>query len=295
MFPNWPRLHKPSKLRAKSGSIWKDSNVPRSTDSGSRTKGNKTGRDKIGTPRFWLYGVHPVREALGNPNRRKYRLVVTQNALNRLGECVSSSGLVPEVVSPRNFPVRFETGTSHQGCALLADPLPRRKLDWHLFEKQQDQPLLAVFLDRVTDPMNTGAILRTASIFGADAVVAPARHSAKESGALAKAASGALDRVPYLRVPNLANSMISASDTGTIIIGLDGSATTDLHELITSIDPDSSIAVTFGSEGKGLRKRTRECCHSTARIGRGGTTGSLNVSTSVAITLYAIRTRQDLF
>ena len=64
--------------------------------------------------------------------------------------------------------------------------------------------------------------------------------------------------------------MISASDTGTIIIGLDGSATTDLHELITSIDPDSSIAVTFGSEGKGLRKRTRECCHSTARIGRGG-------------------------
>ena len=145
MFPNWPRLHKPSKLRAKSGSIWKDSNVPRSTDSGSRMKGNKTGRDKIGTPRFWLYGVHPVREALGNPNRRKYRLVVTQNALNRLGECVSSSGLVPEVVSPRNFPVRFETGTSHQGCALLADPLPRRKLDWHLFEKQQDQPLLAVF------------------------------------------------------------------------------------------------------------------------------------------------------
>ncbi len=269
--------------------------MPRSSRSGPRRKGDETGRHRIGTPRYWLYGVHPVREAIGNPDRGKYRLVVTQNALNRLGECVSSSGLVPEVVPPRNFPVKFESGTSHQGCALLVDPLPRRKLDWQLLEKQRDRPFLAVFLDRVTDPMNTGAILRTASTFGADAVVAPTRHSAKESGALAKAASGALDRVPYLRVPNLANSMTSASDAGTIIIGLDGSATTDLNELVASIDPDSSIAVTFGSEGKGLRQRTRDCCHSLARIGRGGTTGSLNVSTSVAITLYAIRTRQDLF
>lgn len=269
--------------------------MPRSTTSGPRKKGDETGRDRIGTQRFWLYGVHPVREALGNPDRRKYRLVVTQNALNRLGERVSSSGLVPEIVSPRNFPVKFESGTSHQGCALLVDPLPRRKLDWLSFEERQDQPLLAVFLDRVTDPMNTGAILRTASAFGADAVVAPARHSAKESGALAKAASGALDRVPYLRVPNLANSMISASDAGTTIVGLDGSATTDLNELVASIDPASSIAVTFGSEGKGLRTRTRNCCHLMARIGWGGTTGSLNVSNSVAITLYAIRTRQGLF
>lgn len=269
--------------------------MPRSTRSGPRKKADETGRDKTGTPRFWLYGVHPVREALGNPDRSKYRLVVTQNALNRLGECVSSSGLDPEIVSPRNVPVKFESGTSHQGCALLVDPLPRRKLDRHLFEKRHDQPLLAVFLDRVTDPMNTGAILRTASTFGADAVVAPARHSAKESGALAKAASGALDKVPYLRVPNLAHSMISASDAGATIIGLDGSATTDLNELVASIDPASPIAVTFGSEGKGLRKRTRDCCHFMARIGQGGTTGSLNVSTSVAITLYAIRTRQCSF
>ncbi len=268
--------------------------MPRSTRSGPRRKGDEIGRNRIGTPRFWLYGIHPVRGALGNPDRAKYRLVVTQNALIRLGECVSSSGLVPEVVSPRNFPVKFEPGTSHQGCALLVDPLPRRKLDWHSFEKQQDKPLLAVFLDRVTDPMNTGAILRTASIFGADAVVAPARHSARESGALAKAASGALDQVPFLCVPNLANSMISAAEAGTVIIGLDGSATADLNELVASIDPDFPIAVTFGSEGKGLRKRTRDCCHFMARIGRGGTTGSLNVSTSVAITLYAIRTRQDL-
>ncbi len=268
--------------------------MPKSMRSGSRQRGDNTGRNKIGESRFWLYGVHPVREALGNPDRRHYRLVVTRNALNRLGEHVQNSSLVPEIVPPRNFPVTFESGTSHQGCALLVDPLPRTKRGRHVFEKQPGRPHLSVLLDRVTDPMNTGAVLRTSGAFGVDAVIAPTRHSARESGALAKAASGALDRVPYLRVPNLANAMKSASDSGTIIIGLDGSAATELGELLASIDPDSSIAVAFGSEGKGLRKRTRDCCHFLARIGQGGTAGTLNVSTSVAITLYAIRTRHHL-
>ena len=207
--------------------------MTKSTRSGLRRRDDNTGRNKICASRFWLYGVHPVREALGNPDRRKHRLVVTRNALNRLGEHVQNSGLVPEVVPSRNFPVTFESGTSHQGCALLVDPLPRTKRDHHVFEDQPGWPHLSVFLDRVTDPMNTGAVLRASGAFGVDAVIAPARHSARESGALAKAASGALDRVPYLRVPNLANAMNSASGTGTIIIGLDGSAVNELGELLS--------------------------------------------------------------
>lgn len=266
--------------------------MPKSMRSGLRRRGDNAGRNKIGASRFWLYGVHPVREALGNPDRKSYRLVVTQNALNRLGECIPNSGLVPEIVPSRNFPITFDPGTSHQGCALLVDPLPRMEFNRHVFDEQRGRPHLAVFLDRVTDPMNAGAILRTAGTFGVDAVIAPARHSATESGALAKAASGALDKVPYLRVPNLANTMISVSETGMIIIGLDGSADTELGEILASIDTETSIAVAFGSEGKGLRKRTRDCCHFLARIGQGGPDGSLNVSTSVGITLYAIRTRQ---
>ena len=293
MTSNWPRSSTlptaPARIRL---SLKGNPQVPKSTRSGPHRKSDNTGRKRTGASRFWLHGVHPVREALGNPDRKSYRLVVTRNALNRLGEHVPKSGLVPEIVPSRNFPVKFKSDTSHQGCALLVDPLPRRELDRHEFEEKFGQPHLAVFLDRVTDPMNTGAVLRTARTFGVDAVIAPARHSARESGALAKAASGALDRVPYLRVPNLANAMMAASDSGSMIIGLDGSAVTELSELLTSIDTDSSIGVAFGSEGKGLRKRTRDCCHVLARIGRGGPAGSLNVSTSVAITLYAIRTRQ---
>ena len=241
-----------------------------------------------------MYGIHPVREALANPDRHKSRLVITRNAMNRLGSSVAESGLDPEIVAPRDFPIKFDAETAHQGCALLVNQLPFGTLDECLLDQVTKQPRLAIFLDQVTDPMNTGAILRTAGVFGACAVVAPTRHSAPESGALAKAASGALDVVPYVRVSNLANSLIEASDAGWTIIGLDGSADEGLGEGLTDLDPEASVAVVFGSEGKGLRKRTIDCCHFLSRIGKGGVTGSLNVSTSVAVTLYAVRTRQGL-
>ena len=81
-----------------------------------------------------------------------------------------------------------------------------------------------LLLDRVTDPHNVGAILRSAEVFGARAVIAPRRHAAPETGALAKAASGALERQPYLRVPNLAAAMGSLREMGYAIVGLDGAA-----------------------------------------------------------------------
>ena len=83
---------------------------------------------------------------------------------------------------------------------------------------------MVLLLDRVTDPHNVGAILRSAEVFGARAVVAPRRHAAPETGALAKAASGALERQPYLRVPNLAGAMASLREMGYAIVGLDGDA-----------------------------------------------------------------------
>jgi 23S rRNA (guanosine2251-2'-O)-methyltransferase len=153
------------------------------------------GRKAVAAETFWLFGIHAVRDALANPARVKLRLVVTRNALDRLGEGVSAAGLTPEIADPRKFPVPLDPGSVHQGAALEVRALDWGSLDNLALADGPGAPRL-VLLDRVSDPHNVGAILRSAEVFGARAVLAPARHSATETGALAKTASGALERQP---------------------------------------------------------------------------------------------------
>ncbi|MEM9229562.1 MAG: RNA methyltransferase, partial [Pseudomonadota bacterium] len=145
-----------------------------------------------------------------------------------------------------------------------------------------------LLLDRVTDPHNIGAILRSAEVFGARAVIAPHRHSAPETGALAKAASGALERQPYLRVPNLANAMQALRQMGYVILGLDGTGETDLDAALDGLDT-TPVALALGAEGPGLRDLTRKTCDRLVRIPAQGAFGSLNVSNAAAVALYAAR------
>jgi 23S rRNA (guanosine2251-2'-O)-methyltransferase len=232
----------------------------------------------------WLFGLHAVRDALMNPRREKLRLVVTKNALDKLEEAVAASGMAPEVVDPRRFEVPIDEGSVHQGAAVEVRPL-----NWGRFEDVcaagEGLPLV-VLLDRVTDPHNVGAILRSAEVFGARAVVAPRHHSAPETGALAKTASGALERQPYLKVTNLAEAMDALKDMGYVLIGLDGEADMALPEAVASA-AGRPIGLVFGAEGPGLRERTRETCDHLARIPFAGTFGSLNVSNAAAVSLYA--------
>ncbi len=236
---------------------------------------------------FWLFGLHAVRDALLNPAREKLRLVVTRNALDRLGDALQRSGLEPEIADPRKFPVPLDPGSVHQGAALEV-----RALDWGRVEEialaeGQGVPRL-VLLDRVSDPHNVGAILRSAEVFGARAVVAPARHSAPETGALAKTASGALERQPYLRVPNLGHAIETLKAMGYLVIGLDGEGPIDITQAAAEAR-DRPAALVLGAEGPGLRARTRELCDVLARIPAAGDFGSLNVSNAAAVSLYALR------
>src|SRR6056297_3125387 len=237
----------------------------------------------------WLFGLHAVRDALMNPAREKLRLVVTRNAADRLGEAIASGGLEPEIADPRKFPVPLDPGSVHQGVALEV-----RALDWGRLEDVAlgdgtHAPRL-VLLDRVTDPHNVGAILRSAEVFGARAVIAPARHSAPETGALAKAASGALERQPYLRVPNLARAMASLRETGYALLGLDGDAPREIADATADV-ADRPLGLVLGAEGPGLRALTRDSCDGLVRIGAAGGFGSLNVSNAAAVALYAMRHR----
>ncbi|MCR9151265.1 MAG: 23S rRNA (guanosine(2251)-2'-O)-methyltransferase RlmB [Rhodobacteraceae bacterium] len=240
----------------------------------------------------WLFGLHAVRDALANPAREKLRLVLTKNAADRLGEAVAAGGLAPEIVDARKFDtaVPIDRGSVHQGAALEVRPLAWGSLA-EVCAGGAGRPLV-VLLDRVTDPHNVGAILRSAEVFGARAVIAPARHSAPETGALAKTASGALERQPYLRVGNLAEAMLALRDMGYVLLGLDGGAETTLDAALADRS-GRPVGLVLGAEGPGLRDRTRETCDILVRIPCSGAFGSLNVSNAAAIALYAAAAHQE--
>ena len=246
------------------------------------------GRKAEAKETVWLFGIHAVRDALLNPGREKLRLVVTKNAFDRLADAIAASGLEPEVVDPRRFDVPIDEGSVHQGAALEVRPLNWGKLE-DLAISGAGEPLL-VLLDRVTDPHNVGAILRSAEVFGARAVIAPRHHSAPETGALAKTASGALERQPYLKVTNLADAMVELKAMGYMLVGLDGEGDVPLAEALASTK-GRPLALVMGAEGPGLRERTRETCDVIARIPYAGGFGSLNVSNAAAVSLYAASTR----
>lgn len=246
-----------------------------------RTRRGETGN-------VWLFGLHAVRDALANPARRKLRLVATRNALERLGEAVAASGLTAEVVDPRRFDVPIDPQSVHQGAALEAEPLAWGSVS-EVCAPGSAAPVV-LLLDRVTDPHNVGAILRSAEVLGARAVVSPRRHAAPETGALAKAASGALERQPYLRVPNLASAMGALREMGYAIVGLDGTGTDEIGPA-TRAFADRPLALVLGSEGPGMRDLTGRLCDRIARIPAAGAFGSLNVSNAAAIALYAAAER----
>lgn len=233
----------------------------------------------------WLFGLHAVRDALMNPDREKLRLVVTRNAADKLAEAIALSGMEPEIEDPRRFSAPLDPQSVHQGAALEVKPL-----DWGRLEDVcagvPDRVPRVIVLDRVTDPHNVGAILRSAEVFGAAAVIAPRHHSAPETGALAKTASGALERQPYLRVTNLAQAIEALQAMGYVVLGLDGDAAQSIEAAVDG-RRDAPVALVLGAEGPGLREKTRETCDALVRIDFAGDFGSLNVSNAAAVALYA--------
>ncbi len=233
----------------------------------------------------WLFGLHAVRDALLNPHREKLRLILTLNARDRLAEALPEAGIEPEICEPRQFAAPLDPGSVHQGAALEVKPL-----NWGSLAEVATGPApqRVILLDRVTDPHNVGAILRSAEVLGASAVIAPRHHAAPETGALAKTASGALERQPYLRVRNLAAAIQELQNMGYLVLGLDGEAEQSIETALQG-RWDRPVALVLGAEGPGLRAKTRDTVDALVRIDAAGAFGSLNVSNAAAVALYASR------
>ena len=227
-----------------------------------------------------LYGLHTARAALDNPRRRIVRLMVTRNALARLGLAEPLDLPFPaEVVEPRALDRLLGADAVHQGVLVEAHPLVPKPLG-----ELGETPLLIV-LDQVTDPHNVGAIMRSAVAFGAGALITTARHSPAESGVLAKAASGALEHIDLIEVRNLADALGELHAAGFQTVGLDSDGPAELETALAG----PRIALVLGAEGKGLRQKTRETVTALARLDMPGPIRSLNVSNAAAVALYAAR------
>lgn len=235
---------------------------------------------QLAADQVYLYGLHTVRAALDNPQRKLIKLSATQNALARLDiENISGLSFPVDIVSPQDIDKVLGPEAIHQGVMLETRPLPLRRL-----EALKESPLLLV-LDQVTDPHNVGAIMRTAVAFGAGAVITTMRHSPTESGVLAKSASGALELIPYIQITNLSDALSELNKLGFFTIGLDSEGPQPLESSFNG----EKIALVLGSEGKGLRQKTRETVNALARLDMPGEIKSLNVSNAAAIALYASR------
>lgn len=254
----------------------------------------------------WLYGRHAVAAALANPQRIWRRLVIlagqeTEAAAlvlaaraERRGAKPGPAGEAVEVLDRAAFNLLLPEGAVHQGWALAVEPLDAADLDDVLRAAaagpgsappwSQSGRSIVVVLDQVTDPHNVGAVLRSAAAFGAAAVILAAHGAPPVTGALAKAASGALDCVKLVRVVNLARALDRLKEAGYWCCGLDESAPATL----ATLDLGARVVLVFGSEGGGLRRLVRERCDYLARLPTLPALPSLNVSNAAAIALYEL-------
>ena len=242
----------------------------------SRRKKSHQSHGTAQRPRLW--GRHAVAAALDNPQRKVLRAWATRDAVQymqfpkdvavTLAEAPDLGRLVP-------------SDAPHQGVVIEVEPLDDVWLDGLLGDAPEGAVLLV--LDQVTDPHNVGAILRSAAAFGAIGIVTQDRHAPPESGVIAKAASGALERVPWARVVNLARALDEIGEAGFWRIGLAGDAELQLKD---ALGPPK-VALVLGAEGAGMRHNTREHCDALARLPISDAIESLNVSNAAAVALYA--------
>jgi len=264
-------------------------NAPRPTGTAARS-GVKNTHNAGSAQGLWLYGLHAVCAALQNPNRKKHRLITTKPAAENLQEALPegfSMAIDPEIVDRSEIDTVCGPDSVHQGLALLVSPLPDLYIEDVIDPDIQENPQATdtlVVLDQATDPRNIGAVLRSARAFGVRAVILQDRNAPPETGAMAKAASGALEHVAMIRVTNLARAMWTLKDAGYWCLGLDGYAEHD----IGAVDPTSKRVVVLGAEGTGLRRLTRETCDQLVCIPMDRSAESLNLSNAAAIALYVV-------
>jgi 23S rRNA (guanosine2251-2'-O)-methyltransferase len=230
--------------------------------------------------RLVIYGWHACKAAIHNPNRKIYRVFLVNEQDSKTLFAGVESSIPVEIVERRFLQQLLGPDAVHQGVACEAAPLPALSLSILKEHKQENQ--VVVCLDQVTDPHNVGAILRSCAAFGAKALILTERHAPMETAALLKAASGAFEEVPLIRIINLAQGLKELQSLGFWTCGFAEEASQPLNTL----NLKGKMALVLGSEGDGLRRLTRENLDFLVRLPTQPHFTTLNVSIAAAVSLY---------
>ena len=256
-----------------------------------RSSSNRKHEVKGSNLKYYLFGVHAVLAALQNPARKNKRLFVTEEAIRNLGNKLT------DILDEHPNPPPVETATKklvekfsppdavHQGILLETKPLTPLFLKEWLRKLPTERPIRLLVMDQVTDPHNVGAIIRTATAFNVDALMLTWRNAPEETPTLAKIACGGLEHLPIIRVGNLSEALHIVRENGFSLYGLAGESDLELQD----VEPEARSCLIFGSEGKGMREKTRQLCDQLVKLPTSGILRDINVSNAAAISLFHFR------
>lgn len=228
---------------------------------------------------IWIYGKHAVKAALLNPEREISRFIILESTKDFAEEC----GQIPvksEIVDRDYFTLLFGRDSIHQGCAIFTKKLPEIFLEDVIADENDCRPI--IFLDQIKDPQNIGSVLRSAAVLGARAVVVTENNTPQITPVIAKAASGALEIIPLIRIVNLFHTVKYLKEKGFWCVGLDEHAKQQMHEISLS----GKFIFIIGSEGDGMRRLSKEACDFLVKLPSFGQFSTLNAAQAATISLY---------
>jgi len=242
----------------------------------------------------WIYGIHAGLAAIANPARLVRRIVVAQQSADDLEipVCDAANAATQndlDITRPqiewrdrRELHALLPRDAVHQGLCVDVGPLPHPVLEDLIVRADGKTSACIVVLDQATDPRNIGAVMRTAAAFGALGLVVQDKNAPEITGSMAKAASGAVERLPFVRVTNLARTLGQLKAAEFWCVGFDGQA----DDYLSSKTLQGRNVIVLGAEGAGLRRLTRETCDLLVKIPISDAVESLNLSNAAAIALY---------
>lgn len=235
-------------------------------------------------PSEFLYGINTAEEVFNAGRRRVLRLVVSSREkgprINRIVDLARRCGIRPEFMAPKKMDI-IAGGGNHQGVIIEAEPAPKMTLAEAVSRLGESRRAIWAALDGITDPMNLGAIIRSAACLGVSAILLPERRSATLSASAQKTASGAVDRVDVIDITNLNQTILKLKEKGFWVYGLDMKG-----QALPKVEFSYPALIIVGAEGEGLHQKTREHCDIMVSIPQKGGVQSLNAGNAAAIAFY---------
>ena len=259
------------------------------TNQKTKEKKNQYNYTLLKTNQISIAGRHSILSALNNKNRKLHYLITTNTNFSKWKDEIHQLKLKLDIeVKTKEEMDKINNHKPHQNAILVTEPLQRLTMDEFLFHNRINDkiPIRLILLDEVTDPQNVGTIIRSALAFKMDGLALSQRNSPQETSALIKASSGAIEKLLIIELSNMFREIKKLQKYNFSIYGLASEGEKDVYELENET---GNVALILGSEGKGLRRLTRENVDSLIKIPINAVSGSLNVSNAAAVAMFQLQ------